>query len=139
MLQGPFNFEAEYMRASVNRFGEPQGNVSFAGWRLQANYVLTGETRAYDFKSGSFGSITPEKESGAWEIAARYSYLDLTDKNVTGGVEHNVTLGTSWYANTHVRVIGNYILVMVDPSSIASDDNSSHTIHAVGARLQVVW
>ncbi len=44
---------------------------------------------------------------GAWELAARYSYIDLNDgtgKNrVQGGKMDGVTVGLNWYWNDNLK------------------------------------
>jgi len=51
---------------------------------------------------------------GAWEIAARYSTLNLTDSGVRGGGEKDITVGLNWYATSNVRFMLNYIKVNTD-------------------------
>ena len=46
---------------------------------------------------------------GAWEVGARYSHLDLTDRNVNGGVLNDVTWAVNWYLNDYSRVMFNAI------------------------------
>jgi len=112
-VNGPFSAQAEYITTSVNR---GTGNdLDFDGWYAQAGYFLTGESRNY--KSGSFGGITPKASVGqggigAWELALRYSTVDLTDDDIDGGEADAVTLGVNWYATPTLRFSANYIDVL---------------------------
>ena len=46
---------------------------------------------------------------GRWELAARYSYLDLNSGNgataIQGGIMNGVSLGLNWYLNTNLNVM----------------------------------
>ena len=70
--------------------------------------------------TGAFDRIRPlhnygkEGGTGAWELAARLSYLNLNDDGVEGGRLRDLTLGVNWYLNPSVRTMWNYILA--DPS-----------------------
>jgi phosphate-selective porin OprO/OprP len=46
---------------------------------------------------------------GAWQVAARYSTLDLSDDNIQGGIGDSVTLGVNWYWNAYAGMQFNYI------------------------------
>jgi phosphate-selective porin OprO/OprP len=86
----------------------------FWSYYVMASYVLTGEHRSYRERVGAFGSVHPARPfpaegAGAWELAGRYSYLDLDSGNLEGGVLHDWTIGLNWYANQHARVMFNYI------------------------------
>jgi phosphate-selective porin OprO/OprP len=84
---------------------------------VQAAYLLTGEQvasrgmvrprRPFDLRRGKFGP-------GAWEVAARYSRLDLgsqvftrglADPNVWTNRLSTVDLGLNWYLNSYLRVL----------------------------------
>ena len=54
--------------------------VKYHGAYGQVGYVLTGEQRPYDAKRGTFGRVMPRGKMGAFEIAIRQSFLDLTQK-----------------------------------------------------------
>jgi phosphate-selective porin OprO/OprP len=51
---------------------------------------------------------------GAWQIGARYSYLDLNDKEVGGGIVHDLTLGLNWFLNPNMKWQYNYSLARRD-------------------------
>jgi phosphate-selective porin OprO/OprP len=46
---------------------------------------------------------------GAFEIALRYSELDLNDGPVKGGKEDDWTIGANWYLGTHWKLQANYV------------------------------
>lgn len=118
-VQGPYSLQSEYMRADLSR-GAGFGDVAMDGWYLYGSWFLTGESRDYKSKKGAFGRVKPRGKQGAWELAARYSVLDLNDGTITGGKEQNTTLGVNWYINPQLRLMANYI--RVDNDSNADDD-----------------
>ncbi|HEX7777479.1 MAG TPA: porin, partial [Parvibaculum sp.] len=59
-------------------------NPDFDGWYLQGTWIVTGERRGYSTANGAFTSPKPSVPfsldgggPGAWELAVRYSDLDL--------------------------------------------------------------
>jgi phosphate-selective porin OprO/OprP len=112
---GPFSVQAEYTNSWVNG-GGLQDNLHFWGLYAQASWFLTGEHRPYDLGNGRFGRLKPknyfnpaEGGWGAWEIAARYSYLSLRDRNVRGGRLWDVTAALNWYLYPNFRWMLNYV------------------------------
>ncbi len=125
---GPFSVHGEYY---FTRVGRTAGNrdLRFRGYHGVASWFLTGEHRPYEADSGEFGRVVPNQNfslrdggPGAWEIAARYSMLDLTDETIIGGEEDNITLGVNWYINPQLRLVANYVMVDVDTANGAGDD-----------------
>ncbi len=131
---GPLVVQGEYVMADVDR--TTGGDADYNGYYVSASYVLTGETRKYDFASGTFGGVTPHSKRGAWEVAGRYSYVNLSDDNVTVGAggEHDLTLGVTWYANKNVRFMLNYVHADIDRNGFAE-----HKLNILGGRAQVNW
>lgn len=114
LIQGPWSLQAEYMQARVQRTSGP--DLAFDGWYAFASWFVTGENRRYNRKNGSFKQIRPKHPYGAWELAARYSRIDLSDQDIQGGEQDDITLGVNWYPNRNLRVMANYVLVKADPN-----------------------
>lgn len=124
-LWGPLTVEGEYYSANVQRVptitdARTRGNPRFNGWHAEAAYVLTGESRVYDFVRGTLGNPKPCSKAGAWEIAARFSFINLVDRtrNVNGGSEHNMTFGLNWFVNDNIRIAANYIRANIRATTI---------------------
>ena len=114
LVYGPFSMQGEYISSFVKLKNGP--TVNFNGYYALMSIFLTGENRAYDKVSGYFVKVYPnrdfsfyQKGAGAWEIALRYSYLDLTDKTIPGGEMQDITLGVNWYLTPAFKIMGNYI------------------------------
>lgn len=102
--------------------GKPdQGTVLFHGGYAEVLYFLTGEHQEYKKADGAFGRVVPNRNLrmkrgegcsgwGAWQVGARFSYLDLNDKAIRGGVVYDWTAGVNWYWNPNMKVQLNYIL-----------------------------
>jgi len=106
--------QAEWQASLIDR-----GNAKDAflwGAYGQVAWFVTGEHRNYTPEYGNFGRTqlksTFDPAGGAWgafELAARVSYLDLNDRGVRGGRLFDVTGGVNWYLWSNVRVMANYI------------------------------
>lgn len=110
------NFTALVTTGPNNQLNDV-GNVRFDAWNVQAGWVLTGESRMYNFLDGHYDDPKPSSHYGAWEIAARLSSINLVDKNIYGGSEHNATIGLNWYPNDTVKIMLNYIRASIHPTS----------------------
>jgi phosphate-selective porin OprO/OprP len=113
-VNGPLSLQGEYMMADVDRLGGGS-DVEFDGYYVQASYFLTGEHRSYKTSEGAFSRVKPKKNysaaggPGAWEVKARYSRLDLSDQDITGGELDNISAGLNWYLNPNTKIMWDYV------------------------------
>jgi phosphate-selective porin OprO and OprP len=139
--------QGEYFHFNVARQGQP--DLDFNGGYGEVSYTLTGEARKYSAGCGCYGGISPAHPFvlgsgwGAWEIAARYSVLDLNDSTsvapITGGKETNVTLGLNWYPNNNMRFMLNYIHGDVSKTQTAAPTDIGGTMNAIALRSQFAF
>ncbi|WP_442506724.1 OprO/OprP family phosphate-selective porin [Novipirellula sp. SH528] len=136
MAYGSFYAQSEAIYAVVNQSAAP--TITLPGAYAQAGYFLTGETRKYNGKNGVFGRVSPnrsvgaENGIGAWEVAGRWSYIDLNDENIQGGRLNDLTAGLNWYLNPYTKFQFNYIHAMLD-SPINGESDAD--IYAMRAQL----
>lgn len=112
-VSGPWSLQGEHIATTVYR-ENGLASETFGGGYAYASVFLTGERRPYSAARGGFGAVQPKRVHGAWEIALRWSYLDLNSRTVFGGREDNLTWGINWYARRNLRLMLNYIQVNTD-------------------------
>jgi phosphate-selective porin OprO/OprP len=143
---GPLSFQGEFYATWV----DPTAGAStyyFHGAYVFVSYFLTGEHRVWNRDQGYYTSVTPftnffrlrgsdrstVRGPGAWEVAARFSTMDLSDKSIQGGRLNDVTLGLNWYLNRQLKIMANYIYAMNNVHNTPSYADVFLT------RAQVVW
>ncbi len=159
-----FSGEAQWLKADAYAAGDlasgqdafsggnsavvPTGNPGFFGAYGEVGYFLTGETRGYRRGEGTWGRtkvLNPVSSGGggAFQLAGRFEYLDLSDDALAGGATNNFTtgvaslaplsarlgrggkqtsfiLGLNWYPIDYVRVMLNYGRINVAGGPIAA-------------------
>jgi phosphate-selective porin OprO/OprP len=91
----------------------------YAAWYLSGAYMLTGEPHVYRAKSGTFGNVFPDDPLskgglGAWELAFRFSNINLNDNGEKGGRMDDITLALNWYMENNLKFMVNYIHYKAD-------------------------
>jgi phosphate-selective porin OprO/OprP len=127
-----FSIQGEYIHIDVRRRASALSDPSFAGWYVQGAWTITGEPRRYNIALAAFDAPKVDRPFnlkgrtwGAWELAARYSDLDLNyqagapgtapaTSAVRGGEQKIATVGINWYPNAVVRFQADYQHVEVD-------------------------
>ena len=114
LVYGPLSFQGEYLHVFTD--SETEGDPDFSGYYAFVSYFLTGENPIYGKGSAAFFRQIPRQNFGfgkggwgAWELALRYSTINLNDNRIQGGKERNLTLGLNWYLNRKLRFMFNYI------------------------------
>jgi phosphate-selective porin OprO and OprP len=124
-VEGPLSLQSEAMVNFVDQTGS-NPNASLPGVYAQVGYFLTGEHRPYDRKAGAIDRVIPFHNMkfcgdngqgcgyGAWEVAARFSYLDLNDENIRGGTLTDYTVGVNWFLNPYLKCVFNWVHAIPD-------------------------
>ena len=143
-VRGPLSVQAEFMASSV----DGAASFSYEGWYIMGSYFLTGESRPYDSKKGTFKRVKPAQEFswgeswGAVELAVRYGSIDYGDFvypvdhptkpsvviPTNGHKVDDLTVGVNIYHNPTFRTMFNYVY---------SDMDGGEDVHAFMVRWQI--
>jgi phosphate-selective porin OprO/OprP len=146
---GPLSFQSEWMLTQVNSV---VGSIVYHGAYAEVMYRLTGEPRPYDKKLAALRNVVPDKDFiplgkegkgfagwGAWELAARLSYVELRNPSALSGHYYNsttnkydapassgalgngtltdLTIGGTWFLNRHSKVQFDWIHAFLNNSA----------------------
>lgn len=136
-IWGPVHAQGEYTSSRVERAG--RSTVRFDGWYAQAGYFITGESRNFAIKSAKFKRIKPSRKIGAWELAVRYSKLDLEDEDILGGRQTGITAGLNWWVNQNIMFRFNYVRSLLEPNSSVTLDGIDEEVNSFMGRAQIVF
>jgi phosphate-selective porin OprO/OprP len=139
-VAGRFSWQTEIIGARVER--KQLNKAEFWGAYALVSWFLTDDTRNYNFGSGSFDRVrvsTPFLDGGwgAFELGFRASYVDLSDADVVGGSEKNLSLGLNWYLNQDYRLMLNAVKVL-DVDRPGSEFDGKDPL-SLSLRFQWVW
>ena len=150
-VAGPWTVQSEYIIVGTQNaqrtLADPSvGNVAYQNMYVQVLYYLTGEHDEYNKKTAVFERVKPHSNFslnrckgatgiGAWQIGARYNYLDLNDKGLNGGILNNLTVGLNWFWNPNMKWQFNYIATNRNVTDTANFPLGSGTVSGFGTRL----
>jgi len=154
-VDGAGNYKGFYAEGGYYRFTVDQRlafpDLEFDGWYVAGSWLLTGESRRYDPTRAAFRNPTVAHPVGnggfgAWELAVRYSTIDLDDQvndpvaahRVRGGQQDIWSFGLNWYLNAAIRVLLDYQYADVDRRNAAGAD-IGQDIRQVSARVQYAF
>jgi len=137
-IKGRFSWQTEVLASQVRR--DNADTVGFWGAYFHLSQFLTSDSRNYDQGSGTFVNVVPNAplgSAGGWgavELAFRASYADLSDKEIIGGRESNLSLGLNWYPNEKLRFMANMVKVLDVDRPGSEYDGLDPMIYAVRAQ-----
>ncbi len=123
---GPYWLGFEYLGTDVN---SPQlGNPFFNNYHVTGSWAITGETRAYRKRSGTFDPLPVARpvNQGGWgavELAFRYSKTDLTDGLIDGGDMDIYSLGVNWWFTRSAHLGINYRYITLDRDGVQGNSS----------------
>ncbi len=100
--------QAEYIGTRLIRYASSE-DLTFSGWYAQSTWALNGVARHFVPSKGKVVGVNPTASvssggSGAWELALRYSTVNLNDIGINGGKQRDITFGVNWYPESSVRL-----------------------------------
>ncbi len=160
--------QGEYYHIDVDR--RALASNGFDGGYIEASWTITGEHRKYLPATGAYSGIVPFRPFepwsqnygiGAWELAFRYSTIDLnsdfapgvatgpTSNAVGGGTQTVYGVGLNWYPDANIRFMLDYLHADIDKrSSVAAGGGIAGTplgtpvggtMDAVAMRMQFAF
>jgi len=105
-------FMSEVIQLKVKR--EAEDDLTFTGGAFTLGRSLWGPMRYFDRGDRTLGKVNMSKRQTALELALRYSWLDLVDGGVAGGVGKNLGVALNWYPQKLIRFSLNVIQSQVD-------------------------
>jgi phosphate-selective porin OprO/OprP len=151
VIAGPWHAQSEFIHARVNGAGTP--GADYNGWYAETGYFLTGEHKGYK-KSTHTMDRTKINEPffsvytcdgicrgwGAWELKARYSYVDLNDGVNVGGRLEDFSTGVNWYLNSYCRIMFDYVHAISESqpaTALGAAGATGGTANEFGTRFQI--
>ncbi len=137
--------QAEFGRLEAN-VASAAPNPTFSGGNIDISWFLTGERHVLDRQDGvlrrpEVNNPVFEGGLGAWEVAARFDSIDLTEPFFLGGEQNTFILGLNWYLNRRLRLMVNYSRAKIKQAFLveANGPDGRNKVKTIGFRAQVDW
>ena len=160
-VRGPWTLQSEYLvdfsenvrtvNSTTGVAGPNIGTAVYHGGYVQLLCFLTGENDRYSFERATFDRVVPYENFflmpgecgnvfglGAWQVGARYNYLNLNSAGLNGGILNNFSAGLNWYLNPNMKVQFDYMAThrTSDASvNVAVNRGGTGWIHGWGIRV----
>ncbi|MEP6830127.1 MAG: porin, partial [Rhizomicrobium sp.] len=156
-----FLAQAGYFKYGVDQRGVTTlRGLGFDGWYAEGSWVLSGESRGWSAANAAFTNPKPRvnfsPDGGGWgafELAARYSTLDLNDNEgviggalpaggVRGGEQRIGTLGLNWYPNPVLKFTlqaQNVQASRIGTLGVTSNANIGQNFNTIALRSQLAF
>lgn len=133
---GAFSVQFEYMFVIPHVYGAQFAGLDdpfLWGYYVEVSWFITGEHRNYKRSAGAFDRVKPKANFfvqdggwGAWQIAFRYSYLDLEAGGIPDApagepMMSEITIGINWYLNPNTRIMFDYAVATMEGHGPLSD------------------
>jgi phosphate-selective porin OprO/OprP len=155
---GPVFLQSEYEKFRIQRRNGTVGlsDPEFTGYYVEGSYSLTGERRRFNAATWAFDAppvnhpfSIADRTWGAWELAARYSDIDLNyhagaagaapaPDAVRGGNQQIWAGGLNWYPNPVVRFMLDYQDVRIDRLSPSASAFATPTGAQIGQHYHAI-
>lgn len=115
LFQHKWLFQTEFLYTKIHRKDHKPSYSAHGGYML-GGFLLKGERYAYDALDAI--PVMPE-EPHSILLACRYNYTNLNDfsSNITGGSQHDLSIGINYYFNKYISSRLNYAHLWMDKYS----------------------
>jgi phosphate-selective porin OprO/OprP len=130
LVIGRVSFQSEYTLSGLKPISDTtysyqKDNYLFDAFFGTVSWFITGEHKNYNPAKSAFDRIRPKKNfgkggAGAFELALRFSSINLNNDDLNGGKMNDLTVGLNWYLNPATKFAFNYIYSDVKPLGKAS-------------------
>lgn len=136
---GPFWVAGEAHWLHVSRVGAP--GLTFFGGYAEVGMMLTpGDTRPY--KNGIFDRTKPvsplgDGGIGAVQLALRYDYLDLNNRDILGGKQNGYIAALVWSPIEYLRFNLNYAYLDYSGAVATPGGDRDYGVNVIGTRIEL--